>query len=318
MPRCKFAAWLARPSSCVAIIGASGWVGMALTDQVLAIRPDLPPHRLRLFGSSRRPLELRGRRSLIEPLDALARLGNGEWLILHAAIIGEDRVEGGDPQEVRRRNDALLDRILALADTGVTRRLVAFSSGALGRPLGGSPGRIAYTALKRDHEAIVAEWARRTGGPVLVPRVFNLGGPFINHVEAYAVGDFILSLARRGRITIGAADPVFRSFVHVSEMARVILDMAVDEAQSADPFDVGGAEVVELGALARAVGQALGRSDPPIDRPEPGDGPGDWYVGDGRRYQAALFRRGEEPTPLARTIADTVAYLAATGALDEA
>lgn len=318
MPRCKFAAWLARPSSCVAIVGASGWVGMALADHVLATRPDLPPGRLRLFGSSRRSLDLGDHQPLIEPLDALPRLGNGEWLILHAAIVGGDRVEGGDLLEVRRRNDALLDQVLALADTGETRRLVAFSSGAVGRPDIGSPERMAYAAMKRDHEAVIAEWARRTGRPVLIPRVFNLGGPFINHTEAYALGAFILALARRGRIAIKAADPVFRSFVHVSEMARVILGMAVDGTQSAEPFDVGGAEVVELGALAGAVGQALGRSDPPIDRPEPGDGPGDWYVGDGQRYQSALFRRGELPTPLARTVADTVAYLAATGALDEA
>lgn len=317
MPRCKFAAWLARPSSCVAIVGASGWVGMALADHVLATRPDLPPDRLRLLGSSRRTLELREHRPRIEPLDASARLGNGEWLILQAAIVGGDRVEGGDLLEVRRRNDALLDRVLTLADTGETRRLVAFSSGAVGRPDVGSPDRAAYTAMKRHHEAVVAEWARRTGKPVLIPRVFNLGGPFINHTEAYALGAFILALARRGRITIGAADPVFRNFVHVSEMARVVLDMAVDEAQSAEPFDVGGAEVVELGALALAVGQALGRSAPPIGRPELGSGPADWYVGDGRRYQDALFRRGEHPTPLARTVADTVAYLAATGALDE-
>ena len=317
MPRCKFAAWLARPSSCVAIVGASGWIGMALTDHVLAVCPDLPPDRLRLFGSSRRPLQLRDQRPLIEPLDALSGLGNGEWLILHAAIVGGDRVDGGDLQEMRRRNDALLGRVLALADMADTRRLVTVSSGAVGRPDMGPPDRVAYTAMKREHEAVVADWARRTGKSVLVPRVFNLGGPFINHTEAYALGAFILALARRGRITIGAADPVFRSFVHVSEMARVILDMAVDETQSAEPFDVGGAEVVELGALARAVGQALGRNDPPIERQEPGDGPGDWYVGDGRRYQGALFRRGEHPTPLARTVADTVAYLAATGALDE-
>jgi nucleoside-diphosphate-sugar epimerase len=315
MPRCKFAAWLAHPSSCVAIVGASGWVGMALVDQVLAACPDLPPDRLRLFGSSVRDLKIGGRQVRIEALDALPGLGNGDWLVLHAGIIGADRVEGGDLAEVRRRNDAMLDQVLALAETGRTRRLVAFSSGAAHRPEAGSPARRAYAAMKRDHEDIAVEWARRTGRAVLIPRIFNLGGPFINHAEAYALGDFILALSRHGQIAIGAADPVFRSFVHVSEMARVILDMATDEAQSAEPFDVGGAEVVELGALALAVGQALGRADGTIERPEPGDGAGDWYVGDSRRYQSALFRRGEHPTPLARTVADTVAYLKATGAL---
>ncbi|MFZ0266461.1 NAD-dependent epimerase/dehydratase family protein [Caulobacter sp.] len=299
----------------MAIIGASGWVGMALVDQVLAACPDLPPDRLRLFGSSVRDLKLGGRQVRTEPLDALASLGNGDWLVLHAAIVGDDRVEGGDPPEVRRRNDALLDQVLALAETGRTRRLVAFSSGAAARPEAGSPTRRAYAALKRDHENVVAEWARRTGRAVLIPRIFNLGGPFINHAEAYALGDFILALSRHGRIAIGAADPVFRSFVHVSEMARVILDMAVDEAQSAEPFDIGGGEIIELGALALAVGQALERADATIERPEPSDGAGDWYVGDGRRYQSALFQRGEHPTPLTRIVADTVAYLKAAGAL---
>lgn len=315
MPRCKFAAWLAHPSSCVAIVGASGWVGMALADQVLATCPDFPPDRLRLFGSSSRDLEIGNCQVRIEPLDGLARLGTGDWLVLHAAIIGDDRVEGGDPAEVRRRNDALLDRILALAETGETRRLVAFSSGAVHRPDAGTLARRAYATMKLDHEIATADWARRTGRSVLIPRIFNLGGPFINHAGAYALGDFILALTRRGRIAIGAADPVFRSFVHVSEMARVVLDMALDETQSAEPFDIGGAEVVELGALARAVGDALGQADPAIDRPEPGEGPGDWYVGEARRYQSALYRRGERPAPLARIVGDTVAYLEATGAL---
>jgi nucleoside-diphosphate-sugar epimerase len=288
---------------------------MALADQVLATRPDVAPDRLRLFGSSARTLDFGDRQGLIEPLNANAGLGNGDWLVLHAAIVGDDRVDGGDPAEVRRRNDDLLDAVLALAETGRTRRLVAFSSGAVSRLDVGSPTRRAYAAMKRDHEVAAADWARRTGGAVLIPRIFNLGGPFINHTQAYALGDFILSLSRSGRIAVGAADPVFRSFVHVSEMARVILDMAVDEAQSAEPFDVGGAEVIELGALARAVGQALGQPEPSIDRPEPGDGPGDWYVGDGRRYQSALFRRGERPIALPRIVADTVAYLEATGAL---
>jgi nucleoside-diphosphate-sugar epimerase len=302
----------------VAIVGASGWVGMALIEQILAACPDLAPDRLRLFGSSVRDLNLGGRQARTEPLDALSSLGNGDWLVLHAAIIGADRVDGGDLAEMRRRNDALLDQVLALAETGRTRRLVAFSSGAADRPEAGSAPRRAYATMKRDHEGVAAGWARRTGRAVLIPRIFNLGGPFINHAEAYALGDFILAASRHGRIAIGAADPVFRSFVHVSEMARVILDMAVDDAQSAEPFDIAGAEIVELGALAVAVGEAVERADAVIERPEPGDGAGDWYVGDGRRYQSALFRRGEHPTPLAQIVADTVAYLKVAGALTDA
>ena len=315
MPRCKFAAWLARPASRVAVVGASGWIGRALIAQIMVSSPDLALDRLRLFGSAPRSLTVGGRDLEIEPLDGATRLGDGDWLVVHAALVGVDRVEDGDQAEVRRRNDVLMKQVLALAETGATRRLVFFSSGAAGRPDSGGPAKQAYGQMKLEHEAEVTAWAARTGRAVLTPRVFNLGGPYINYVEIYALGDFILGLARHGRIAISAADPVFRSFVHVSEMARVILDMAVDDAQSGAPFDVGGAEVVELGALARAVGEALGLADSAIDRPAPGGGLGDWYVGDGRRYQSALFRRGERPTPLKQIIADTVAYLDATGRL---
>lgn len=309
MPSCKFADWLAQPASRIAVVGASGWIGMALIDRILAVEPSLSPDRLRLFGSSRKPLHLEGHTLDIEPLNRAETLGEGDWLVLHTAVVGADRVEGGDWAETRRRNDLLMQQVLKLTETGATRRLVFFSSGAAGRREVGGPTRQAYAQMKHDHEVEVADWAARTGRAVLTPRVFNLGGPYINHAGAYALGDFIQGLTQHGRISIGATHPVFRSYVHVSEMSRVILDMAVDDAQSPAPFDVGGAEIVELHALAQVVAEALGQAQAVIERPEPDGRDGDWYVGEGQRYQNALFQRGERPTPLTRIVADTVAYL---------
>ena len=130
--------------------------------------------------------------------------------------------------------------------------------------------------------------------------------------HTYALGDFILGLKRDGRIGIGAGHPVFRSYVHVREMTDVLFQMALDDGEDAAPFDVGGAEVIELGALARRVAQALSMPDAEITRPAPAGGP-DWYVGDGRRYQSALFSMGGEPAPLGRIIADTIDYLESVG-----
>lgn len=314
MPSCKFADWLARPDSRIAVVGASGWIGMALVDQILAVEPSLSPDRLRLFGSGRRPLHPGAHRLQIEPLEGAEPLRDGDWLVLHAAVVGADRVEGEDGTEIRRRNDRLMQQVLTLAQTGQTRRLVFFSSGAAGRRQSGGPARQAYAQMKHDHEVEIADWAERTERAVLTPRVFNLGGPFINHAEAYALGDFILGLTQHERINIGASRPVFRSYVHVLEMARVILDMAVDDAQSPAAFDVGGAEIVELHALARLVAQVLGRVEAVITRPEPDGSDGDWYVGEAQRYQNALFQLGERPMPLTQIVADTAAYLEAAEA----
>jgi nucleoside-diphosphate-sugar epimerase len=316
MPRRKFEAWLSKPDACVALIGASGWIGAALADRVLAA--GLPADRLRVFTSLPRTLKVGATSLRTQRLDDQSCPGKGDWLVLHAGIIGAQRVTGGDLGDVRRVNDGLLANVLGLAGAGQIRRLVMLSSGAAHQPGEGGPAKSAYSQMKRDHEDVVADWAARTGNSVLLPRVFNLGGPYMTHPQNYALGDFILSQARTGRIAIGSGDPVIRDFTHVLEMAALLLDMAVDEAEGPQPFDIGGGEVIELGALARLVAAAFGVETPAINRPAPTGGAGDRYVGDGARYQAALAKAGQTPSPLPIIIADTVDYLRQTGALSPA
>lgn len=312
MPRRKFDAWIARPDSRVALVGASGWVGAALANRILDAAPGLTPDRLRLFTSVPRVLTIGDTVLRTEPLSNGVRLGGGDWLVLHAGVIGAP--PGGDLSAMRDRNDALLTRVLGVAGTGAVRRLLMASSGAAHRPDEGGPAKAAYSRMKRDHEDAVDEWAERTQTAVLLPRIYNLGGPYITYPQNYALGDFILSQAKTGRIAIGSGDPVVRDFTHVLELAGALLDMAVDETEGRDPFDIGGGDAVELGDLAYLVAKAFG-AEPAITRPAASGGPGDRYVGDGSRYQAALARAGQAPAPLPAIVADTVAYLRKTGAI---
>ncbi|MDB5438897.1 MAG: NAD-dependent epimerase/dehydratase [Caulobacteraceae bacterium] len=314
MPRRKFDAWAVRPTSRVALIGASGWIGRALTDRVLAA--GLPADRLRVFTRLPCALAVGSVEVQTLPLTDATTLSDGEWLVLHAGIIGA--ALGSPPAEVRRLNDVLLANVLGLADSGQVRRLVLISSGAAHRPGEGGPAKAAYSQMKRDHEAVVTDWAKAAGSAALLPRVFNLGGPYITHPQNYALGDFILSQARHGRISIGSGEPVIRDFTHVLDLAGALLDMAVDEAEGPEPFDIGGGEAVELGDLAQLVAAAFGVETPVIDRPAPAGGLGDRYVGDGRRYQAALAQAGQTAVPLPDIVVDTVAYLRQTGALSPA
>ncbi len=106
-----------------------------------------------------------------------------------------------------------------------------------------------------------------------------------------------------------------RDFTHVLELAAVLLDMAVDETEGREPFDIAGGEAIELGDLAGLVAAAFGVHTPVLDRPAPSHGPEDRYVGDGRRYQTALAQAGQQPTPQPVIIADTIAYLRQTGVI---
>ncbi len=120
--------------------GATGWIGRAVVH--LALQAGLEPSggRLRLFGARPQVIDLCGRRLQVEELAGAPSLGDGEWIVLHLAVIGPDRIAGGDPAATRRANDALLDQALQLSATATLRRFVFASSGAAGRPAAGDRG----------------------------------------------------------------------------------------------------------------------------------------------------------------------------------
>jgi nucleoside-diphosphate-sugar epimerase len=296
-----FADWTAGRKGGVAITGASGWIGSALTHFLLKAQPATGAIALRLFGSADRVLEIGGRQLRVESLADAAPLGEGDWLVLHLAVTG------GAPERLRAANDAILGQALALAQTGVVRRFVHASSGAVYRTAGAA-AKQAYGEMKRAQEEAVRDWAARTGAPILIPRIFNVGGPYINHAGAYALGSFIEQALAGGVIQIEARQAVIRSYVHLHEFARVLFDLAVVDEDGL-VFDTAGPEVVEMADLAQAVGRALDL-DLDIQRPlmEAGE---DRYVGDGAAYQAALARSGVAPIGLDRIIRDTADYLRA-------
>jgi nucleoside-diphosphate-sugar epimerase len=306
--RTTYADWAARRKGGVAVTGASGWIGSALVDQLIALLPPEGSIALRLFGSAPRTLEIRGRQLAVESLADAVPLGDGEWLVLHLAVVGADRL-GDAPDQLTAANLAVLDQALRLAETAAVRRFVHASSGAI-HQTDASGRKRAYGDMKRAQENHVRAWAARTGAPLLMPRIFNVGGPYINHITSYALGDLISQALETGAVRIEARQAVVRSYVHVFELARVVLDMALDPDAPA-VFDTAGEEAVEMADLARALGRDLDlRLD--IQRPPMTAGE-DRYVGDGQIYQAAIARSGAVPLGLTPIIRDTAAYIRGLG-----
>ena len=290
----------------VAITGASGWIGRAMAHAALEAFGPAPATRLRLFGSRPCPIDIAGRTLPVESLGRAAPLAQGEWLVLHLAVAGADRA--ADPDGLRALNEAMLADALALAGTAQVRRLVGASSGAVYQAGQGSREKQAYSDLKRDQETIVRAWAQKTGVPLLLPRIFNVGGPYMTNPGNYALGSFIQQALAGGVIGIGARRPVLRSFVHVLELARVVFDLALDDAAPL-AFDTAGPEVVEMADLAVAVGRALDLPSLEVSRPALDTADEDRYVGDGRLYQAALARMAARPVGLDQIIRDTATWL---------
>ncbi len=49
-------------------------------------------------------------------------------------------------------------------------------------------------------------------GPVVIGRIFNLGGPHINKLQAYALSSFLLQAADTGKVVIKADRPRLSRF----------------------------------------------------------------------------------------------------------
>ncbi len=304
-------AWSRSPRSRVAITGATGWIGTALAHFCADLGLDQTEGRLRLFGAQGRTFASGGRSFAIEPLGAAPPLGDGDWLVFHFAFLGKERTEDLAEQAFAEINDKVLDQALRLAESAAGARFVFASSGAVYGPdrrLVDASGN-AYGYMKVCHEIEIRRWAQQRGIALSIPRIFNVGGPHINKQTRYALSDFISQARNGGRISIGATRPVFRSFVHVDELCRVLLEQMVDPALDISCFDTAGREIVEIGDLAQTVLRTLG-IDGGVERPVMGAADGDWYVGEGRFYQEMLARTGTAPKTLETIIAETAAFMA--------
>ncbi len=303
--------WALSPDSRVAVTGATGWIGTALAHVCSDLGLTQASGRLRLFGSQPRIFESAGRDFTIEPLDGAAALGDGDWLVFHLAFLGKERTQDLAPDDFSRINDAVLAQAQALIASAARARLVFSSSGAVYRPdrsLVGADGN-PYGYMKVQHEARIRQWAVDRTLPLVTARIFNIGGPYINKQALYALSDFIDQARRTGSIRIGAAKPVFRSFVHVEELCHVLFESVLDPALDFVCYDTAGREIVEIADLARAVGRALD-IDVTIERPSIVVGAAsDWYVGDGKRYQSTLASMELAATDLNEIVAATAAFM---------
>ena len=297
----------------VIVVGGGGWLGQATLEMLDAALAGDMPDRVLVFGSHNRSLALRSGRTIpCRALEALDDLPARPSLVLHYAFLTRDRVGTMDPDDFVRRNESISDSVARYVERLDQGGVFLPSSGAVYRGDGIVDDDLAanpYGVLKaRDERRFrgLAEDRLR----ILICRLFNLAGPFINKVGSYALSSILLDIARGGPINLRADRPVFRSYVHVHD----IVDLAVggllsDLALPETAFDTAGEVVLEVGELAATAARVLGTPEVLVNRPALISEKKDWYVGDGRRMWELMRQLGISPAPIDVQIADTAAYL---------
>jgi nucleoside-diphosphate-sugar epimerase len=298
----------------IVLVGARGWIGrtvLELLDEALG--PAQLRRRVVCFGSARAQIRLDD--GVLLPQEPLAQLGALDCrptLLLHLAFLTKDKIAGMHADAYVAANKALSRSVLdALEPIGVDRLFVASSGAAAAAddPDAAEDLRL-YGRLKRDDEAIFADWAlaaphRR----VAIGRIYSVSGPYINKHETYALASFILDGLAGRPIEVRAPMRVLRSYVAVRELVSFVFAqlLGCDEAPVLH-FETGG-EPLELAEVAGLVADLAGAT---VVRKPITEAAENRYVGDDARWRDHLARFGMVPLPLPEQIAETMAYFVRT------
>ena len=229
------------------VTGANGWLGSATLAMLRQALGEAFETRVTALGSR-----------YAHPVQALL-----QWqppqdqaiVIFHYAFLTKDKVGGLSTDDYSERNAAISIKVRGWIEAGHVRGVVLPSSGAVydhlfqktRDPAAGLYGRLKY----QDELAFTKSCTAHNTG-LIIPRVFNLSGPYINKFDSYALASFIQSVLLGKRISIRAQKPVLRSYYHIGDLIELSLQLLLKQVTaSVDCFDTAGCEIVELAELAQ-------------------------------------------------------------------
>jgi UDP-glucuronate decarboxylase len=303
------AARLAEPDAHFVVTGGNGWLGRAALEILDGVYGEELGRRVSVFGDRAKSLVLRSGRCIqSRPLSEIVEYRAGS-IIFHFAYLTRGYAARIPFDEYVSTNRSISSLVAEIAAQKKTKGLFLPSSGAVYRKdrmldvdLCANP----YGVLKLEDEARFGELTHRF--PVVIFRIFNLAGPFMNHSTDYALGSILLDILGERAIHIRAPHPVVRSYTHVGDLLNIALSMLVRE-ESAGPLDAGGQQEIEIGDLARRAARLLGKPNIEIRRPPFETGSPDIYLAHCEGYQALAAGAGLHLRTLDEQIVETADYL---------
>lgn len=242
----------------IVVTGAGGWLGTALMAHSAHRFGPGWTKNVRLFGSAARTITAPdGSDVILRALDTITGADVEDALVVHLAYLTKEKVEQFGEAGFTHENRRIDDRLLAALACARPRALFVASSGAAALAERGEDLHPYGLGKLRQEQRFIA-WGVEASVPVLAGRIFNLAGPYMNKIDAYAVGSFITQALAEGHIRINATVPVFRSYLHVDDVCNLILTALNRGAGRDRPIDIAGMELLEMDDIARAVARAIG------------------------------------------------------------
>ncbi len=290
------------------ITGPSGWIGQALLALLAEELGDRFGHDVLAFGSFARHLDVPGTSGLaVRSLEDMTGADLAGAHLVHLAYLTREKSDVLGEREYTAQNIAIDDHVLRAAAEGPPRSIFVASSGAAAKATT-DPALNPYGLCKLRQEQRFIALGKQLGVPVLAGRVFNIAGPYINKQQSYAVSNMLLQAEQTGVIRIAADIPVYRSFLHVIDLSRIILASSRQLHGEAGPVDLCGAEVLEMADIAAQAAHAVG-GEIRIERPAINGSGSNSYLGDFTQTRGLALKLGLPIRPFSLQLDETWAWI---------
>jgi len=286
------------------ITGASGWLGRATLEYFYSIFQNDIEKFVFPISTSQKNIKLSNNFS-IKTYDYSHNFDkNKTYIILHYSYATKDKLAIISDDEFNKNCQKINDSLGKIIKNYRIKSLIFPSSGAIYNQ------NNLYAQNKINDELYFLELSKKYNFNIMIPRIFNLGGPFINKPESYALNNFILQAKANKKIIINANNDVIRSYIHVNNLIDLFFKWLIDKDKETPLiFDVSHPNKIEIKDLAQKIIEVLKIDCEVISPNYNSQNPSDDYVGDSRKISSLCKRYQIDLENLEQIILDTNLFL---------
>ena len=231
----------------VVISGGTGWIGKSLVEQVTKSKFCMP-EQIILISSTAKSIEISNiiYNSLTwENFEVDSQVNT----YFDLAFQTQDKLINFNESNYIKENETIIENSVEFIKNHKPKSIFLASSGAIyGKNYVSAPKPVSvYGKLKYRQEVEISKVASDLSLNLLISRIFNISGGYINKFETFAIAQMIGSATNQHRIEVFADHQVFRRFSDVNQLIRLILKLLTTGSNCV--FDSGG-PLIELRELA--------------------------------------------------------------------
>jgi UDP-glucuronate decarboxylase len=288
----------------IIITGASGWLGRASLQYFYKIFQDKIGELVFPISASQKKITLTNNFS-IKTYDYSHNFDkNKTYIIFHYGYATKDKLAILSDDEFNKNCEKINYSLHQIIKNNRIESLIFPSSGAIYNQ------NNSYAKNKINDELYFLELSKKYNFNLMIPRIFNIGGPFINKPENYALNNFILQAKANKKIIINANNDVLRSYIHVNNLIDLFFKWIIDKDKETPLiFDVSHPNKIEIKDLAQKIIEVLKIDCEVISPNYNSQNPSDDYVGDSRKISSLCKRYQIDLENLEQIILDTNLFL---------